>query len=113
MLGRSEVAVAQQVEPRVVVPVVVGSNPTGHPLLKADGTKDAFVVDRGKVTAESASSVTLARKDGVSVTLGLDADTKVRGDIQVDKGAVVFSRGGTAFAVLARQRGLWAPSTRT
>ncbi len=31
----------------------------------------------------------------------LNADTKVRGDIQVDKGAVVFSRGGTAFAVLA------------
>ena len=25
----------------------------------------------------------------------------MRGDIQVDKGAVVFSRGGTAFAVLA------------
>ena len=70
-------------------------------LIKADGTKDAFVVDRGKVTAESASSVTLARKDGKSVTLGLVADTKVRGDIQVDKGAVVFSRGGTAFAVLA------------
>jgi hypothetical protein len=37
----------------------------------------------------------------VSVTRGLSADTKVRGDIQVDKGAVVFSRGGTAFAVLA------------
>jgi hypothetical protein len=70
-------------------------------LIKADGTTDAFVVDRGKVTAESSSSVTLERKDGVSVTLGLDADTKIRGDIQVDKGAIVFSRGGTAFAVLA------------
>ena len=70
-------------------------------LIKADGTKDAFVVDRGKVTAESASSVTLARKDGKNVTLDLVADTKVRGDIQVDKGTVVFSRGGTAFAVLA------------
>ncbi len=31
MLLLSAVAVAQQVEPRVVVPVVVGSNPTGHP----------------------------------------------------------------------------------
>jgi hypothetical protein len=70
-------------------------------LIKADGSKDAFVVDRGKVTAESSSSVTLERKDGKSVTLGLNADTKVRGDIQVDKGALVFSRGGTAFAVLA------------
>lgn len=70
-------------------------------LIKANGTTDAFVVDRGKVTAESQTSVTLSRKDGVSVTRGLNADTKVRGDIQVDKGAVVFSRGGTAFAVLA------------
>jgi hypothetical protein len=78
-------------------------------LIKADGSKDAFVVDRGKVTAESTSSVTLARKDGKSVTLGLSADTKVRGDIQVDKGAVVFSRGGTAFAVLAPRGDKAAP----
>ena len=70
-------------------------------LIKANGTTNAFVVDRGKVTLESASSVTLLRKDGVSVMLGLSADTKVRGDIQVDKGVIVFSRGGTAFAVLA------------
>lgn len=70
-------------------------------LIKADGSTDAFVVDRGQVTAESESSVTLERKDGKSVKLGLNADTKIRGDIQVDKGAIVFSRGGTAFAVLA------------
>ena len=70
-------------------------------LIKANGTTDAFVVDRGKVTAESSNSVTVERRDGVSVTLGLNADTKVRGDIQVDKGAIVFSRGGTAFVVLA------------
>jgi hypothetical protein len=70
-------------------------------LIKANGTTDAFVVDRGQVTAESDSSITLKRKDGPSVTLGLSADTRVRGDIQVGKGAVVFSRGGTAFAVLA------------
>ena len=80
-------------------------------LIKADGTTNAFVVDRGKVTAESASSVTLLRKDGVSVTLGLNADTKVRGDIQVDKGAIVFSRGGTAFAVLAPRSAEAAPLT--
>jgi hypothetical protein len=78
-------------------------------LIKANGTTNAFVFDRGKVTAESASSVTLLRKDGVSVTLGLTADTKIRGDIQVDKGAVVFSRGGTAFAVLAPRAAKAAP----
>jgi hypothetical protein len=70
-------------------------------LIKADGKTNSFVVDRGQVTAESDSLVTLKRKDGPSVTLALNADTKVRGDIQVDKRAVVFSRGGTAFAVLA------------
>lgn len=70
-------------------------------LIRANGSTDAFVVDRGEVTAETSSSFTLKRKDGVSVTLGLSADTKVRGDIQVGKGAVAFSRGGTAFAVLA------------
>jgi hypothetical protein len=78
-------------------------------LIKADGSKDAFVVDRGKVTAESQSSVTLARKDGKSVTLVLNADTKVRGDIQAEKSAVVFSRGGTAFAVLAPRAAKAAP----
>jgi hypothetical protein len=78
-------------------------------LIKADGTTNSFVVDRGQVTAESATSVTLKRKDGVSVTLGLNADTKVRGDIQVEKGAVVFSRGGTAFAVLAPRAAKAAP----
>jgi hypothetical protein len=78
-------------------------------LIKANGTTNSFVVDRGKVTTESVSSVTLLRKDGVSVTLGLSADTKVRGDIQVDKGAIVFSRGGTAFAVLAPHAAKAAP----
>lgn len=70
-------------------------------LVRADGSTDAFVVDKGKVTAATAGAVTLERKDGKSVTLGLNADTKVRGEIQVGKGAIVFSRGGTAFAVLA------------
>lgn len=78
-------------------------------LIKATGAADSFVADRGKVTAESQSSVTLARKDGQSVTLGLDAATKVRGDIQVGKGAIVFSRGSTAFAVLAPRSEKAAP----
>ena len=86
-------------------------------LIKADRTTDAFVVDRGKVTAKSAAataaqgssaavpsaagSVTLERRDGITVTLGLNAATKIRGDIQVGKGAIVFSRAGTAYLVLA------------
>jgi hypothetical protein len=70
-------------------------------LIRANGTTDAFVVDRGKVTAASQTSLTLERKDGQSVTLGLSADTKIRGQIQVDKGVEAFSRGGAAFIVLA------------
>ena len=32
------VTVAQLVEPRIVTPVVGGSNPLSHPILKASGT---------------------------------------------------------------------------
>ncbi len=76
-------------------------------LIKADGSKDAFVVDRGQVTAESESAVTLKRKDGKSVTLKLSADTKVRGDIQVDKGVVglLARRHGVCGARTARSQG--------
>ena len=38
---RSAVAVAQLVEPRVVVPVVAGSSPVRHPVLKAQGQESA------------------------------------------------------------------------
>jgi hypothetical protein len=70
-------------------------------LIRANGTTESFVVDRGQVTADSASSITVQRKDGVSVAIGLNAATKVRGHIQVGKGVIVFSRSGMAFAVLA------------
>ena len=32
------VGVAQLVEPRVVIPVVVGSNPIAHPIFRIDGS---------------------------------------------------------------------------
>jgi hypothetical protein len=70
-------------------------------LIRADGTTDAFAVDRGQVTASSPTSVTLQRRDGKSVTLAITTDTKVRGQIQVNRGALAFSRGGTAFHILA------------
>ena len=70
-------------------------------LIKADGSSDSFSYDRGTVTAESDSSVTLKRADGQSVVLGVNADTKIRGKLRVDSRAVVFSRGGTAVSILA------------
>ena len=61
-------------------------------LVKADGTTNSFVVDRGQVTAESDSSVTLKRKDGPIVTLARNADTNVRGDIEVDRRRRLLAR---------------------
>jgi hypothetical protein len=69
-------------------------------LIRADGTTDAFAVDRGKVTASSSTSVTLQRADGKSVTLSLTSATKARGMIALNKPLLVFSRNGVAFRVL-------------
>ena len=79
-------------------------------------TKTGFenvTVDRGKVTAASASSVTIERPDGVSVTKAVTADTKFRGvdsadQLVHDKGAIVVSKGDTA--VLVGQRPGDAPA---
>ena len=79
-------------------------------------TKDGFenvTVDRGKVTASSASSITIERPDGVSVTKTVTADTKFRGihsadQLAHDKGALVVSKGDTA--VLIGQRPGDAPA---
>ena len=79
-------------------------------------TKDGFenvTVDRGKVTAASASSITIQRPDGVSVTKAVTADTKFRGidsaaQLAHDKGALVVSKGDAA--VLIAQRTGAAPA---
>ena len=79
-------------------------------------TKTGFenvTVDRGKVTASSASSITIERPDGVSVTKTVTADTKFRGihsadQLAHDKGALVVSKGDTA--VLIGQRPGDAPA---
>jgi hypothetical protein len=70
-------------------------------LVRADGTTDAFAVDGGTVTASTGTSVTLLRRDGNSVTLTLNSSSKVRGTIATGRRALVFSRGGVAFRVLA------------
>jgi hypothetical protein len=69
--------------------------------IKADGSADSFSFDRGDVTAASATSVTLKRADGPSVTKSISADTKVRGTVAVGGKAVVFSKGSAAMAILA------------
>jgi hypothetical protein len=68
-------------------------------LIRADGTTDAFAVDRGTVTAASSASLTLLRPDGKSVTLSLSSTTAARGTIAAGKHVLVFSRNGAAFRV--------------
>jgi hypothetical protein len=69
-------------------------------LIRADGTTDAFAVDRGKVTASSTTSVTVQRADGKTVTIALSSTTKARGMVALGKSLLVFSRNGVAFRLL-------------
>jgi riboflavin synthase alpha subunit len=70
-------------------------------LIRADGSTDAFAVDRGKVTASSATSLTIARPDGKSVTFSVSSSTVSRRQIKVGRAALVFSRNGAAFRIVA------------
>ncbi len=79
-------------------------------LIRADGTTDAFAVDRGKVSTSSSTSLTLQRPDGKTVTVSLTTSTIVRGTITANRRVLVFSRNGVAFRVAAPGRML-APAT--
>lgn len=70
-------------------------------LIRADGSTDAFAVDRGRVTASSATSLTLQRPDGKTITLGVNTSTIVRGTIATGRSVLVFSRNGVAFRIAA------------
>lgn len=76
-------------------------------LLVPNQARDGFenvTFDRGEVTAVSASSITVKRPDGQSVTKAIDANTKFRGansasEVQTGKPAMVVSKGNTATQV--------------
>jgi hypothetical protein len=70
-------------------------------LTRADGTTDAFSVDRGKVTSASSTSLSLQRRDGKTVTVTVNSSTIVRGTPASGRAVLVFSRSGVAFRVLA------------
>ena len=75
-------------------------------LIRADGTTDAFAVDRGTVTASTSTSLTLKRADGVSVTVSLPSTLAPRGTIALGKPVLVFSRNGVAFRVRGANAGV-------
>ena len=81
-------------------------------LIRADGTTDAFSVDRGKVTTSSSTSLTLQRADGKTVTVSLNSSTIVRGTITTGRPVLVFSRNGIAFRVGAPGRLLAPPAVK-
>jgi hypothetical protein len=80
-------------------------------------TKAGFenvTVDRGKVTAVSATSITIERPDGVSVTKAVTSDTRFRGvdaaeQVERGKGALVVSKGNTAVLIAQRHGDTPAP----
>ena len=68
-------------------------------------------VDRGKVTAFSATSVTLQLRNGGTATFAITSTTRVRGTLAVGARAIVASTGGTAVAIRvgAKQRAAAGP----
>jgi hypothetical protein len=76
----------------------------GDFIIKTKNGWETITFDRGTVTAVSATSITVHRPDGVSVTKRLDANTRYKGITEataIAKGqpAVVISHAGTALAV--------------
>jgi hypothetical protein len=79
---------------------------TDHATLevKVKGQWVTYTIDRGKVSAVSPTSITLARPDGQSVTEAITSSTKYRGvtsesGIQVNKSAIVLSDNGSALGI--------------
>jgi len=73
----------------------------------AEGTWETIVVDRGKVTAASAESVSLQRPDGPTVSVRVVAGTKVRGaasaaELATGRQVVVVSAGGEARSIVSK-----------
>jgi len=73
-------------------------------------TFENVTFDRGEVTAAGGASITVHRPDGPSVTKAIDASTKFKGigsaaEIQMNKPAVVVSKGAVAVAVFQRLDG--------
>ena len=72
--------------------------------IKRKGQWVTYELDRGKVTAVSPTSITLARPDGQTVTEAIDSATKFKGvsseaGIQTGRSALVLSENGTAVRV--------------
>lgn len=77
-------------------------------LILADGKTVGVALDRGDVSAVSTGSLTIARKDGASVTLLVTSETKIlkreHAPLAVGDAAVAWSQDGKALVVAAGDR---------
>jgi len=74
----------------------------------AEGQWETIIVDRGRVTAASAESISVQRPDGPTVTLRVVPATKVEGapsaaELASGREVVVVSAGGEARSIHARK----------
>lgn len=72
--------------------------------LKVKGQWVTYALDKGKVSAVSPTSISLARPDGQSVTEAISPTTRFRGvaseaAVEVGRPALVISQGGGALSV--------------
>jgi len=77
------------------------------PKKDAPGQWETVVLDRGKVTATAAGSISVQRPDGPTVTVKVVATTKVKGaaavtDLAPGREVVIVSAAGEARTIVAR-----------
>jgi hypothetical protein len=100
----------------IVPRAVLGAVHADVTTIDAKGQVRKYTWDRGRLTARSDTSITIARRDGKSITLGLGQDTRVRaknGTLRVGDLVVAYSRDGTAYLVLAIQTREGPPPPRS
>lgn len=100
----------------IVPRAVLGAVHADVTTIEAKGQTRKYSWDKGRVTAKSDSSITVARRDGKSVTLGLGGETRVRaknGRLNVGDLVVAYSREGTVYLVLAFQTREGPPPPRS
>jgi hypothetical protein len=83
---------------------LAGAVHVDYRLLLRNGSTRVLALDRGTITAVSATSLSLKRADGPTVTFSLASSTKVRGTVAVNARALVVSQNGTALRVLTGRR---------
>jgi hypothetical protein len=102
--GASANAASRQTS--IVPRAVLGAVHADVTTIDTKGQARKYTWDKGRVTAKSGTSITIARRDGTSVTLELGQETRVRaknGTLRVGDLVLAYSRDGAAYLVLAFQ----------